>query len=48
MHLLMRRLAKGQACPSCGAAPFMQLRRDDWIDKLYATTCNSIHGACKL
>jgi glucoamylase len=48
MHSLMRRLADQQACPACGATPFTHLRRHDWIDKLYATTCSSIHGACKL
>ena len=45
---LMRRLAERQKCPACGATPFTHLRRNDWIEKLYATTCSSIHGACKL
>ena len=44
---LMRRLALRQQCPACGATP-TYLRRNDWIDQLYATTCSSIHGACKL
>ena len=48
MQALMRRLAKQQSCPTCGATPFTHLRRDDWIDQLYSATCSSIHGTCKL
>ena len=48
MQALMRRLAERQTCPTCGVTPFTHLRRNDWIDQLYATTCSSIHGACKL
>jgi len=48
MHALLRRLAKQNACPVCGAAPLSSLRRDDWIDQLYSSTCSSIHGICKL
>jgi hypothetical protein len=48
VHLLLRRLGERHACPTCGAAAFTHVRRDDWIDQLYATTCTSIHGACKL
>jgi hypothetical protein len=28
--------------------PFSHLRRNDWIDQLYAATCSSIHGICRL
>jgi glucoamylase len=48
MQALMRRLAQRQACPTCGATSFSHLRRNDWIDKLYAATCSSIHGICRL
>lgn len=47
MHALLRRLAQKQACPSCGATPLGYLRREDWIDQLYAETCSSIHGICQ-
>ncbi len=48
MHTLLRRLARDQACPVCGITPLGYLRREDWIDQLYAETCHSIHGTCKL
>jgi len=48
MHSLLRRLAREQACPTCGTTPLGYLRREDWIDQLYADTCSSIHGICKL
>ncbi|MGQ9920301.1 MAG: glycoside hydrolase family 15 protein [Desulfobacca sp.] len=48
MHALLRRLAQRRACPTCGVTPLGYLRREDWIDQLYADTCSSIHGTCKL
>ena len=48
MHLLLRRLAKRNACPVCGTTPLPYLRREDWIEQLYFNTCSSIHGTCKI
>jgi glucoamylase len=46
-HRLLRRLAKHEACPTCGAAFMPYLRREDWLEQLYTQTCDSIHGLCK-
>ena len=46
-HRLLRRLAQKEACPVCGATFMPFLRREDWIEQLYAQTCDSIHGLCK-
>lgn len=48
MHALLRRQARAQACPTCGTTPLGYLRREDWIDQLYAETCSSIHGICQI
>jgi GH15 family glucan-1,4-alpha-glucosidase len=48
MQALLRRLARDRACPTCGSTPLGYLRREDWIDQLYADTCSSIHGICRL
>ncbi len=45
-HRLLRRLAKDEACPVCGATFMPYLRREDWIEQLYGQTCDSIHGLC--
>jgi hypothetical protein len=42
----MRRLAQKRAAAGEAAAP--ALRQEDWIERLYAQTCDSIHGICKL
>ena len=46
-HRLFRRLAQKEACPACGSTFMPFLRRQDWIEQLYAQTCDSIHGLCK-
>ncbi len=47
-HRVLRRSAREMACPACGASPMGYLRRDDWIDRLYGNTCDSIYGICKI
>jgi glucoamylase len=47
-HRVLRRSAKEMACPACGATPLPYMRRDDWIERLYGTTCDSIYGICKI
>jgi glucoamylase len=41
-HRILRRLA---GKPAAAAAP--SLRPEDWIERLYAQACDSIHGICK-
>ncbi|MFA4903547.1 MAG: glycoside hydrolase family 15 protein [Desulfobaccales bacterium] len=45
-HRLLRRLARKQA--QAGAAVTPYLRQEDWIERLYRQTCDSIHGICKI
>lgn len=47
-HRLLRRMARSRICPTCGSPSMPYIRRDDWIEKLYTTTCESIHGLCKV
>ena len=44
-HRILRRLAGKQAAAGVAATP--SLRQGDWIERLYAQTCDSIHGICK-
>ncbi len=48
VHRILRRLSQQLACPTCGATFMPYLRRDDWIERLYGQTCESIHGICKI
>jgi GH15 family glucan-1,4-alpha-glucosidase len=44
-HRILRRLAEKQAAAGTAATP--SLRQGDWLERLYAQTCDSIHGICK-
>ncbi|MFP3868723.1 MAG: glycoside hydrolase family 15 protein [Desulfobacteraceae bacterium] len=48
IHRLLRRLLQEPGYPEAGAVFTPYGRREDWIEKLYAQTCDSIHGICKL
>lgn len=48
VHRLLRRMARSRICPSCGSPSLPYIQRDDWIEKLYTSTCESIHGLCKV
>ncbi|MCL6622333.1 MAG: glycoside hydrolase family 15 protein [Syntrophobacterales bacterium] len=48
LHRLLKRRAKKGALPEAPAAFAPYLRPEDWIERLYAQTCDSIHGLCKL
>ncbi|OPX20168.1 MAG: hypothetical protein BZ151_05545 [Desulfobacca sp. 4484_104] len=48
VHRLLRRLAKISAVTEAGAVLAPSLRHEDWIERLYAQACDSIHGICKL
>jgi glucoamylase len=48
VHRALRRSAREMACPACGASPLTYMRRDDWIERLYGATCDSIYGICKV
>jgi hypothetical protein len=44
-HRILRRLA---ATPAAAGAAAPDLRQGDWLERLYAQTCDSIHGICKI
>jgi len=48
VHRLLRRLAKISALPEAGTVFGIYGRQEDWIERLYAQTCDSIHGICKI
>ena len=43
---ILRRLAQKLAAAGAAATPY--LRQGDWLERLYAQTCDSIHGICKI
>jgi len=45
---VMRHLARMKSCPECGMPMMSFLRREDWLEKLYAEACDSIHGICEV
>ncbi len=45
---IIRRLAAMKTCPECDMTLVRDMRRVDWIEKLYAEACESIHGICKI
>jgi len=45
-HRLLRRLARKRAQAGATVTPY--LRQEDWIERLYNQTCDSIHGICKV
>ncbi len=44
---ILKRLEKIKVCPECGSA-LTDTPREDWIAKLYAHACDSIHGMCRI
>ncbi|HMK34650.1 MAG TPA: glycoside hydrolase family 15 protein [Desulfomonilaceae bacterium] len=44
---ILRRLEKIKICPQCGST-LTEGPREDWITKLYAHACESIHGMCRI
>jgi len=45
---LLQRLGRLRVCPECGRIRSMQERSNDWIGRLYADRCDSIHGICQV
>ena len=37
-----------KTCPTCGLSALAPGREEDWIEKLYAQTCDTIRGICKM
>jgi glucoamylase len=48
IHRYLRRLADMGLIPETQAIFTPYLRREDWIERLYAQTCDTIHGICKI
>lgn len=45
---LLRRLRKMKVCESCGKSILERSRAEDWVDRLFAQACDSIHGICRV
>jgi GH15 family glucan-1,4-alpha-glucosidase len=48
VHRVLRRLAQKSGTPDLAVGLSPHLRPEDWIERLYAQTCDSIRGICKL
>jgi GH15 family glucan-1,4-alpha-glucosidase len=48
IHRYLDRLAAQELIPELKAVFSPYLRREDWIERLYAQTCDAIHGICKI
>ena len=45
---LLRKLARMKVCPECGSSLMARSRSGDWVEKLFAQTCDSVHGSCRI
>jgi glucoamylase len=45
---ILQRLGEVEICPECGLSLIARPRGGDWVDQLYAQTCDSIHGTCQV
>jgi GH15 family glucan-1,4-alpha-glucosidase len=45
---IMRKLARIHRCPECDLSKDDLIPGDDWLSKLYADACDSIHGICSI
>jgi oligosaccharide amylase len=45
---IMRKLARIHRCPECDLSRDDLIPGDDWLSKLYAEACDSIHGICSI
>jgi len=45
---ILHRLGKLNICIECATKLAAQARSEDWIGRLYAQTCDTIHGTCKI
>lgn len=43
----LKRSGKMKVCPQCGRSLQLERRKEDWLERLYAQTCDSIHGRCR-
>jgi glucoamylase len=45
---LVRRSQRLNICPECGRPTLEYGRREDWIEKLFSQTCDTIRGLCQI
>ena len=43
---IMRKISRIHRCPECDHSQDEIIPGDDWLEKLYANACNTIHGIC--
>jgi len=37
-----------KVCPQCGSTLMARSRTEDWVEKMFAQACDSIHGSCRV
>lgn len=45
---LAREKSKMLTCEKCGLSLLEAARKEDWVQKLFGETCNTIHGLCEV
>ena len=45
---ILRRLTKMDTCSQCGAPLMGHKKEEDWLERLYGQTCDSIRGMCEV
>jgi len=45
---IMRKMSRIHRCPECDLSKDDAVPGDDWLTKLYASACNTIHGICSV
>jgi glucoamylase len=45
---IIQQLKRMKTCPTCGLSALATGREEDWLEKLYAQTCDTIRGICKV
>ena len=45
---IMRKISRIHQCPECDLSKDSIIPGDDWLTKLYAMACNTIHGICSV
>jgi GH15 family glucan-1,4-alpha-glucosidase len=43
---ILARLGAMKVCPECGLSVMPNLRRENWMERLFGETCASIHSLC--
>ncbi len=45
---LLRKMSRMKICEACGSPLLGRSRSEDWVEKLFTQTCDSVHGICRI